>query len=93
MDNGKRYPSDLTDGQWEKIGPLLPAAKLGGRPRKVEMREIMNGIFYVVRGGGSWRMLPKDLPPGEHKLCLRIGADRDERSTGHALRVLYFVAN
>ena len=63
MDSRKRYPSDLTDGQWEKIGPLLPPAKPGGRPRKVKMREIMNGIFYVVRGGCSWRMLPKDLPP------------------------------
>jgi putative transposase len=42
---------------------LIPPAKAGGRPRKVNMREILNGIFYIVRGGCSWRMLPKDLPP------------------------------
>ena len=63
MDRRKRYPSDLTDGQWEKIEPLIPPAKPGGRPREVEMREVMNGIFYLVRSGCSWRMLPKDLPP------------------------------
>jgi putative transposase len=63
MDSRKRYPSDLTDGQWKKIEPLIPPAKAGGRPRKVNMREILNGIFYIVRGGCSWRMLPKDLPP------------------------------
>ena len=63
MDSGKRYPSDLTDGQWKRIEPLIPPAKLGGRPRKAPMREILNAIFYVVRSGCSWRMLPKDLPP------------------------------
>jgi putative transposase len=63
MDSRKRYPSDLTDGQWKGIEPLLPPAKPGGRPRKVKLREILNGIFYVVRSGCSWRMLPKDLPP------------------------------
>ncbi len=63
MDRRKRYPSDLTDGQWEKIEPLIPPARPGGRPREVEMREVMNGIFYLVRSGCSWRMLPKDLPP------------------------------
>lgn len=63
MDSRKRYPSDLTDGQWEEIEPLIPPPKPGGRPREVDMREILNGIFYLVRSGGSWRMLPKDLPP------------------------------
>ncbi len=63
MDSRNRYPSDLSDGQWEKVEPLIPAAKPGGRPRSVEMREIFNGIFYLVRSGCSWRMLPKDLPP------------------------------
>lgn len=63
MDERNRYPSDLSDGQWKRIEPLIPPAKPGGRPREVEMREVFNGIFYLVRSGCSWRMLPKDLPP------------------------------
>ena len=59
----KTYPSDLTDEQWELLSPLLPAAKLGGRPRTVELREILNAILYVLRTGCAWRMLPHDLPP------------------------------
>jgi putative transposase len=58
----KRYPSDLTDAQWERIAPLIPPAKPGGRPRGVDMREVLNGIFYVAREGVSWRALPHDLP-------------------------------
>ena len=56
------YPSDLTDAQWKVIEPLLPPAKPGGRPRSVNMREICDGILYVVRSGCAWRMLPHDLP-------------------------------
>jgi putative transposase len=59
----KHYPTDLTDEQWELVRPLLPKAKPGGRPRSVDLREVLNGIFYVVRGGVSWRMMPGDLPP------------------------------
>lgn len=63
----KRYPSDLTDREWAILEPLLPAVHEPGpgkgRPRIHSYREIMNGIFYVLRSGGSWRMLPKDLPP------------------------------
>ncbi|HED04159.1 MAG TPA: transposase [Candidatus Fraserbacteria bacterium] len=59
----KAYPSDLTDGQWALIAPLLPAAKPGGRPRTVSLSEVLNAIFYLVRSGCSWRMLPHDLPP------------------------------
>ena len=57
-----KYPTDLTDAQWERIRPLLPKAKPGGRPRSVDLREVLNGIFYIVRGGIPWRMLPHDLP-------------------------------
>ena len=57
------YPSDLTDKQWAEIAPLIPAAEPGGRDREVNMREVLNGILYLVRGGVSWRMLPHDLPP------------------------------
>jgi len=59
----KAYPSDLTDAEWFILEPLIPPAKPGGRPRKVDMREILNGIFSVLRTGCSWRQLPHDLPP------------------------------
>jgi putative transposase len=59
----KRYPSDLTRTQWKRLKRLLPPAKPGGRPREVDLREILNGIFYIARGGCAWRMMPKDLPP------------------------------
>ena len=59
----KPYPSDLTDGQWAILAPLIPPAKPGGRPRAVDMREIINGILYHLRAGGAWRALPHDLPP------------------------------
>jgi len=59
----KRSPSDLTRNQWKKLKRLLPPAKPGGRPRSVNLREVLNGIYYIARGGGSWRMMPKDLPP------------------------------
>jgi len=58
-----RYPTDLTDAQWCLVEPLVPPALPGGRPRMVDMREVLNGIFYHVRGGASWRMRPRDLPP------------------------------
>ena len=59
----KIYPSDLTNWQWNRLEALLPAAKPGGRPRSVDLREVLNGILYVVRGGCAWRMMPHDLPP------------------------------
>jgi putative transposase len=59
----KRYPSDLTRTQWERLRPLLPDAKPGGRPREVARREVVNGILSICRGGCGWRMMPKDLPP------------------------------
>lgn len=63
MINRKSYPSDLTDAEWTILEPLVPAVKAGGRPEKYSRREIMNGILYVLRSGGSWRMLPHDFPP------------------------------
>jgi len=56
------YPRDLTDTQWEYIKPLLPPAKPGGRPRSLNMRLVVNAIFYVVVGGIQWRMLPREYP-------------------------------
>lgn len=58
----KQYPSDLKDAEWRIIEPLLPAAKSGGRPRKIDIREVMNALLYLVTTGCQWRMLPHDLP-------------------------------
>ncbi len=57
------YPSDLTEEQWSIIAPMIPPAEPGGRHRKVDMREVFNGILYLNRTGCSWRQLPHDLPP------------------------------
>ena len=57
------YPSDLTDEQWLLIGPHIPPAKHGGRHREVDMRQVINGLWYQSRTGCQWRALPKDLPP------------------------------
>ena len=58
-----RYPSDLTDSEWAHIAPLIPPAKRGGRKRSVDLREVVNGIMYVLSTGCQWRYVPKDLPP------------------------------
>jgi transposase len=60
---GVRYPSDLTDDEWDLVGPMIPPAKRGGRPRDVNIREILNAISYVLSTGCQWQALPKDLPP------------------------------
>jgi len=60
---GLRYPSDLTDGEWALIEPMIPPGKRGGRRRKVNIREVLNAIFYVLSTGCQWQALPKDLPP------------------------------
>lgn len=58
-----RYPSDLTDAEWQLIEPLIPPAKRGGGKRTVNMREVVNGVMYVLSTGCQWRYIPKDLPP------------------------------
>ncbi len=60
--NKHSYPTDLTDRQWEYISPLVPAAKPGGRPRTLDMREVINAILYIVVTGCHWRLLPHDYP-------------------------------
>lgn len=57
------YPSDVTDAQWALLEPLLPPAPPGGRPRKTDMRDVVNAIFYILRTGCQWLYLPKDFPP------------------------------
>lgn len=61
--SGLRYPSDLTDAEWALIEAQIPPARRGGRPRDVNVREVLNGIFYVLSTGCQWQALPKDLPP------------------------------
>lgn len=57
------YPSDLTDAEWTLLEPLVPKPKTGGRPVQYPRREILNGIFYLLRSGCAWRLLPRDFPP------------------------------
>jgi putative transposase len=61
--SSKTYPSDLTDIEWEVIEPLVPAAHDCGRPPEYHKRDIVDAIFYIVRSGCSWRMLPSEMPP------------------------------
>ena len=55
------YPSDLTDEQWQLIAPLIPKPIPGGRPRSLDMRQVVNAVLYLSRTGCAWRMLPKDF--------------------------------
>jgi putative transposase len=57
------YPSDLTDAQWAVLEPLVPPARPGGRPRKTDVRQVLNALFYLTREGCTWRALPHDFPP------------------------------
>src|SRR4051812_1644304 len=60
---GLRYETDLTDAEWAVMAPLMPEPAACGRPATWTPREILNAIFYVLRGGIAWRLIPKDLPP------------------------------
>lgn len=85
-----RYESDLTDKEWRVIEPHLPAAKPKGRPRAWPMRDIVNGIFYVMRAGCPWRLVPSDLPPWE-TVYRWFAAWRDEgrfEAINHALVIV-----
>jgi putative transposase len=59
----RRYPSDLSDAEWPLLQPLLPTPKRRGRPRLHSPREILNAVFYVLKTGCQWRMLPHEFPP------------------------------
>ncbi len=59
----KRYPTDLTDEEWSLIEPMMPPTRCRGRPRKTDLREVVNALRYLVRSGCGWEMLPKDFPP------------------------------
>jgi transposase len=70
-----RYPSDPTDDAWALIAPLIPPARKGGAKRTVNLREVVNGLLYVLSTGCQWRALPKDLPP-KSTADRHPGADR-----------------
>ena len=59
----RSYGTDLSDEQWGLVVSLIPEAKPGGRPRSVDVREVVNAIFYLLRTGCQWRLLPHDFPP------------------------------
>ena len=59
----RAYQTDLSNEEWEVIAPHLPAPKVSGRPRVHMLREILDGVFYILRSGGAWRLLPHDFPP------------------------------
>src|ERR1700681_4327622 len=81
---GARYPSDMTDGEWARLEPLIPAAKPGGRPRKTNMRAAMNAILYLLRTGCPWRYLPRDgFPP--RSTVYNIFRKSQRKGTGEAI--------
>src|SRR3954452_13341617 len=86
---GLRYPSDLTDEEWALVEPFIPPAKRGGRKRTVDVREVLNGIFYILGTGCQWRALPKDLPPRStvHDYLTLWAWDGTLRRLRHALFV------
>jgi putative transposase len=81
------YATDLTDLQWKEIEPYIPPERPGGRPRHRDMREVINGIFYVLRTGCPWRHMPHDLP--NPKTCWfyfnRFSAENTWRTISEAL--------
>ena len=58
----KRYASDMTDAEWDILKDYIPKANGGGRPRSADMREVLNAIFYVLKTGCQWHMLPREFP-------------------------------
>ena len=82
-----RYPSDLTDAEWRILAPLLPPPAETGRHRSWPMREVMNAIFFVLRGGCPWRMLPDHFPPHQtvYRWFTRFRDDRTWERLNHLL--------
>jgi len=84
-----RYPSDLTDAEWALAEPLIPPAKRGGNKRTADMREVVNGLMYVLSTGCQWAALPKDLAPRStvHDYLCRWEWDGALERIHHALYV------
>ena len=83
-----RYESDLTDAEWAEIAPEIPPAKRGGNKRTVNIREVVNGVMYLLSTGCQWRAIPKDLPP---KSTIQGYLDRwrDDRTLDRLHHALY----
>jgi putative transposase len=83
------YDTDLTDDQGQILEPYIPAAKQGGRPRSLEMREVLNAIFYLLANGIKWRAMPHDLPkwPSVYTYFRAWSADGTWQKLNHELRV------
>ena len=88
MNKRKAYPTDLTDAQWTILEPLIPEARPGGRKRTTDMREVLNAIFYLLRAGCAWRMLPHDFPAWQtvYKYFRRFKQDEVWQMLNDALR-------
>ena len=84
-----RYPTDLTDAEWALVEPVIPPAKRGGNKRTVIVREVVNGLMYILGTGCQWAALPKDLPPRStvNDYFLRWQHDRTLNRLHHALYV------
>jgi transposase len=85
-----RYPSDLTDAEWQLLAPLLPSPAQTGRRRAWPMRELINAIFFLLRGGCPWRMLPAHFPPHQtvYRWFTRLRDDGTWESLNHHLVML-----
>ena len=85
-----RYPSDLTDAEWQLLAPLLPPPAETGRRRSWPMRELMNALFFVLRGGCPWRMLPEHFPPHQtaYRWFARFRDDGTWENLNHHLVML-----
>jgi transposase len=84
-----RYPSDLTDEEWAEVAPEIPPAKPGGNVRRVDMRQVVNGLMYLLSTGCQWRAIPKDLPPTStvHDYFDRWSDDGTLERVHHALYI------
>jgi transposase len=84
-----RYESDLTETEWSEVGPLIPPAKRGGNKRTVDIRQVTNGVMYILSTGCQWRAIPKDLPPRStvHEYLVRWAHDGTLERLHHALYV------
>src|SRR5215212_1732924 len=77
----KTYPTDLSDEEWSYIEPQLPAPNAPGRPRLHTLREVLDAIFYILRSGCAWRLLPNDFPTGGSDD--EVGRGAGQRAHGH----------